>query len=789
MPTPVCVVLGGCGWFACVAHIPALRRLEKEGRIRLVGLCSRSEASIARASRLYSRQDLKHYLSLEEVAEDPGVDLVDLTLPIDVMPDAIKLFLAAGKHVISEKPCAPSVATGMELMELHARLERPVLWAVAENWRFKKTAKIVEDIVASGALGEIRFADFTYLSFQKPDNLRWRGSPGYAGGYMLDSGVHFIALLRKIIGEIEEVSASVSQRVPYLPPADSVTAILSFGSGAEGAYRLSFAAPSTAGDQGLRLTGAKGTLLAGFHRFSPRDFRHNWVRVQTSGGRRFIPVIDDLFVPGGVYETLSHCIDAVQHGAPLVSSPAQALRDVAVVEAMLKSSRLKQAVKPAALRPLVRAPSVAGRTQILKTFGDFLSYQPRKVVDCADVEDVSNAVAAAGRSGLKVRAFGNGYSQGPEILTDDVAIRLGGLKRIGRLDPVTKTVVVGAGVRLGDLTRFLAESGLSLPSLPFLTECSIGSAVATATHGTSPHWGTISDFVQSLTMVLASGEIRKIDRSSAPEEWRAANVAVGWLGIIVELELQAIAMPWVRFEELSMTVDDFLVRLPKLAERYEHIWGHWTFGADTVVLKCLETSIERQKDFGTYVAGDGPFWGDQSTKSAGLRRAKAAVRRIASYYPPLERAAKSLRGERQREVGVTMQYSLAASQAPLAIERLRASDFAKLNPGRVLEMKFLKASEQCYLGPNSGRDAVLFNTFWFVDHAIKLSVFDLFEDLMMRLGARPHWGKLHKRQDVEYLRSVYPGWDKFETVRAKFDPDQMFDPPRVSLREAVLPGP
>ena len=266
-------------------------------------------------------------------------------------------------------------------------------------------------------------------------------------------------------------------------------------------------------------------------------------------------------------------------------------------------------------------------------------------------------------------------------------------------------------------------------------------------------------------------------------------MAVGWLGIIVELELQAIAMPWVRFEELSMTVDDFLVRLPKLAERYEHIWGHWTFGADTVVLKCLETSIERQKDFGPYVAGDGPFWGDQSTKSAGLRRAKAAVRRIASYYPPLERAAKSLRSARPQEVGVTMQYSLAASQAPLAIERLRASDFAKLNPGRVLEMKFLKASEQSYLGPNSGRDAVLFNTFWFVDPAIKLSVFDLFEDLMMRLGARPHWGKLHKRQDVEYLRSVYPGWDEFETMRAKFDPDQMFDPPRVSLRETILSGP
>jgi predicted dehydrogenase len=55
---------------------------------------------------LYGRKDIKPYRSLEEVAGDPDVDLVDLTLPIDVMPGAIKLFLAAGKHVISEKPCS-----------------------------------------------------------------------------------------------------------------------------------------------------------------------------------------------------------------------------------------------------------------------------------------------------------------------------------------------------------------------------------------------------------------------------------------------------------------------------------------------------------------------------------------------------------------------------------------------------------------------------------------------------------------------------------------------------------
>ena len=181
MPMPVRTVLVGCGWFAC-AHIPALKRLEGEGRIRLVGLCSRSEASTKRASPVYGRQDLKGSLWLEDVAQDPGVDLINLTLPMEDHAQApLSVFLSAGKHVISEKPGAPSVAAGLELIEDHARLDRPVIWAVAENWRFKKTTQMVEDIVASGVLGEIRFADFTYLSFQKPNNQRWRASPDMRG--------------------------------------------------------------------------------------------------------------------------------------------------------------------------------------------------------------------------------------------------------------------------------------------------------------------------------------------------------------------------------------------------------------------------------------------------------------------------------------------------------------------------------------------------------------------------------------------------------------------------------
>lgn len=79
------------------------------------------------------------------------------------------------------------------------------------------------------------------------------------------------------------------------------------------------------------------------------------------------------------------------------------------------------------------------------------------------------------------------------------------------------------------------------------------------------------------------------------------------------------------------------------------------------------------------------------------------------------------------------------------------------------------------VGKRCGYDAVLFNAWWTVDEAIKQTVFDPFEDVMQQLGGRAHWGKLHKRQDLGYLRAVYPGWESFEAVRAKYDPNQMFN--------------
>jgi predicted dehydrogenase len=754
----------GCGWFACEAHIPALLRLEREGFVEVVALCSRSEESLSRASQQFGLRTLRHYKQLDRVLADPSIDLLDLVLPIGQMPEAIRASVRAGKHVISEKPCAPSVATCLDLLNEHSRLDNPPFWAVAENWRFKSSTKIVEEIVRTGRLGSVHLADFRFVTSASPSfYLGWRGSPDYPGGYLLDSGVHFVALLRQVVGEIEHVSAVVSQHRPHLPPADSVTAVMTFANGAQGSFQLSFAAsPRDARPATLTLVASNGSLSA--------DFFSGLIRLSDAAQEQLIKVPDDPWVQGGVYGTLAHCLEALRHDAPLRSSFSEGLRDVAVIEAMLISSRSGKPIAPRSLYPALH-----GGPRKIATFNGVWRFNPKHVVDCGSIPEVCSAVKEAVSAGLRIRTMGMANSWASELLTSDVCIGLRRLNRIHRVDVTRRTALVEAGVRLGDLNRVLAAHGLCLPSLPFNPNVTVGGAVSTATHRTSPNWGTLSDFVASLKLIPPSGDIKELGPASPPEELRAARAAVGMLGVIVEVEFEATAMPFVRLTNLRMDLPTFLGEMPTLLSRYEHLWAHWILGENSVQIECLESRPQPDKDFHPYVIGDSGSW-------ASLRTS-----------PPASSFLTVTKGE-SRQVWMSVQYGLALSQIGMAIDRIRASNFAQTYAGRIVEMKFLKASDRTFLGFNCGHDSVLFNIWWMVDESMRYDVFSSFESTMRELRARPHWGKFHRLPGPGYLKEAYSLWGEFEEVRSRFDPSGTFsifpgtDGPRTTASRSDKSG-
>jgi FAD/FMN-containing dehydrogenase len=434
-------------------------------------------------------------------------------------------------------------------------------------------------------------------------------------------------------------------------------------------------------------------------------------------------------------------------------------------------------------RPILRSsPGLAlAGSRTVTTYEDVWKFKPRHVVESASVDDICSAVAEAASSGLRVRAIGAGSSWASHLATRDVCVSLRKLNQIHNIDLTNKTVVVDAGVRLGDLSRTLAANRLSLPSLSFFPDVTVGGAVATATHGTSPNWGSLSDFVRSMHVVLASGEVRKFGPESSPEELRAARVAIGMLGVIVRLELQAVDIPWVRFSELAMDLATLRAQLPSMLSQYEHVWVHWTLGEDRVRVECLESSTSKGDGFHRY----GAIWRPSSRVAVqvlnqfGISTSSLLqIRDRCRWF--LKSAGRSGRLFASRPDGdhgkvfMSMQYGVPASQMEMAIDRIRNSDFAALNPGRIVEFKFLKGEDLSYLGPNSEGDAVLFNLWWLVDEPEKLTVFDSFEETMRGIYARPHWGKFHSPPPMEYMKAAYPRWAEFDAIRTRFDPDNTF---------------
>lgn len=71
----------------------------------------------------------------------------------------------------------------------------------------------------------------------------WRKTPTHQGGFLLDGGVHFTAALRLLLGSlnpIAQVSAYTTQLQSYLPPIDTIDAIVKLASGVTGTFSVSF---------------------------------------------------------------------------------------------------------------------------------------------------------------------------------------------------------------------------------------------------------------------------------------------------------------------------------------------------------------------------------------------------------------------------------------------------------------------------------------------------------------------------------------------------------------------
>ncbi|TFK86224.1 oxidoreductase family protein [Polyporus arcularius HHB13444] len=281
MPAHGLAILGS-GIFAKEAHLPALAALG--GAVDVKAVYSRSRKSSTEfAEAAQEKLGLKHKLdvyneedegrSLDSLLARPDIKAVIVVLPITLQPDIVRKALAAGKHVLSEKPVAPDVASGRALIEEYEAKYKPqgLVWRVAENFETEPGFQAAQRIVHGGKLGTIKYYNARAYSWvdthSKWYNTPWRTVPDYQGGFLLDGGVHTIAVLRKVLpSSFTSLSAYASLAKDILKPHDTINAVVASDDNSHGIIELSWGTPVqsrvTEAHSSISITGDKGWLEA-----------------------------------------------------------------------------------------------------------------------------------------------------------------------------------------------------------------------------------------------------------------------------------------------------------------------------------------------------------------------------------------------------------------------------------------------------------------------------------------------------------------------------------------------
>ena len=236
---PVRLAFLGCGFITGV-HSRHLRRLRGTVVCRYA---SRDAAKAAACCRRYRGEG--SYGGYAAAIEDPRVDAVVVAVPPRLHLDLALQALAAGKHVLVEKPAFLRMADYRRVQAARDRAGRVVL--VGENDHYKPLAVCLRGLLSRGVIGDLVLAHFTTVVERLKPADDWRNDEGMAGGdAFFEEGIHWLHLANSL-------GPAISDAVGFAPTparrgpdrrAKSMLAAFRYENGAAGALFYSREVPS-----------------------------------------------------------------------------------------------------------------------------------------------------------------------------------------------------------------------------------------------------------------------------------------------------------------------------------------------------------------------------------------------------------------------------------------------------------------------------------------------------------------------------------------------------------------
>jgi len=333
----------GAGMIMAECHLAAY----KEAGFPVVAIASRTRANAEKVAKRWGIP--KVHDTPEALIEDKNVEIVDLAFPPDQQPDLIRHALKQKhiKAILAQKPLALSLEEAIKLRDEAARAGK--ILSVNQNMRYDQSMRVLKQIIESGALGDIVFAEINMHAIP-----HWQTFlRNYDRLTLSNMSVHHLDVLRFLFGDPDEIT-TLTRKDPRttFDHSDGITvSTLRFPSGVLAvSVEDVWSGPRQDGykdDQHInwRVDGTKGVAKGTIGWPTGAASTLTYASTETTGGEWVTPKWDTMWFPHafiGVMEQLQH---AVKTGRPPELSVADNVRTMALVEAGYRSIDQGRAVK------------------------------------------------------------------------------------------------------------------------------------------------------------------------------------------------------------------------------------------------------------------------------------------------------------------------------------------------------------------------------------------------------------------------------------------------------------
>jgi predicted dehydrogenase len=253
------------------------------------------------------------FTDLNAALSDPKVDAVYVASPVSLHADQTIASLAAGKHVLCEKPVALDLAQAESMAE--AAAESGQLCGIAYYRRLYPKLIRARQLVQEGAIGQPVLVEANYHGWLESPERGWLKDPALAGGGPLyDVGSHRIDACNFLFGKPLRATGLLSNALHSLPVEDSATALIEYRDGIHAVVDVRWNS-RIARDQ-FRVIGSEGEI-------SLDPLNGPTLRLLDSEGK----LREESLPPHANvhYPAVANFVDAVLDGAPLACPIAEAI--------------------------------------------------------------------------------------------------------------------------------------------------------------------------------------------------------------------------------------------------------------------------------------------------------------------------------------------------------------------------------------------------------------------------------------------------------------------------------